>query len=127
MQKLVIVSWVLKALGIVLVLLMLFGHEIVLNLFPGLEGMSINPFFYLGILLYAAGAVIYFFVNQKERAERRRREIEESYKAAGLGDSSDESDDDSDDSATEGTESETAVENKEGHGVESAGENSNEK
>jgi hypothetical protein len=125
MQKLVIISWVLKALGIVLVLLMLFGHEIVLNLFPGLEGMSINPFFYLGILFYAAGAVIYFFVNKKERAERRRREIEESYKAAGFGDSDDE--DDSDDSTTEGTESETAVENKDDSGVESAGENSNEK
>lgn len=124
MQKLVIVSWVLKALGIVLVLLMLFGHEIVLNLFPGLEGMSINPFFYLGILFYAAGAVIYFFVNKKERAECRRREIEESYKAAGFGDSDD---DDSDDSATEGTKSEAAVENKDDSGVESAGENSNEK
>ena len=127
MQKLVIISWVLKALGIVLVLLMLFGHEIVLNLFPGLEGMSINPFFYLGILFYAAGAVIYFFVNKKERAERRRREIEESYKAAGFGDSDDEDDDDSDDSTTEGTKSETAVENKDDSGVESAGENSNEK
>ena len=122
MKKLVIASWVLKALGIVLVLLMLFGHEIVLNLFPGLEGMSINPFFYSGILCYAAGAVIYFFVNKKERAERRRREIEESYKAAGFGDSSDESDDE----ATDGAEDETAA-NKDVRGVESAGENPNEK
>jgi hypothetical protein len=105
MKKLVIVSWVLKALGIVLVLLMLFGHEIVLNLFPGLEGMSINPFFYAGIVFYAAGAVIYFFVNKKEKAERRRREIEESYRSAGLGDSFDSDSDDS--------------------GVESASENSN--
>ena len=127
MRKLVIVSWVLKALGIVLILLMLFGHEIVLNLFPGLEGMSINPFFYLGILFYAAGAVIYFFVNKKERAERRRREIEESYKAAGFGDSDDESGEESGDAATDGAEGETGAENKEGRGVESAGENSNEK
>ncbi len=124
MKKLVIISWVLKALGIVLVLLMLFGHEIVLNLFPGLEGMSINPFFYLGILFYAAGAVIYFFVNKKERAERRRREIEESYKAAGFGDSDDDNGEESGDAATESV---TGAENKEGRGVESAGENSNEK
>lgn len=104
MQKIVIVTWVLKALGFILVLLSLFGHEIILNVFPGLEGMSINPIFYSGIVIYLVGAVIYFFVNKKERADRRRRQIEESYKAAGLGDSSD----DSDDSATEGAESESA-------------------
>ena len=108
MQKIVIVTWVLKALGFILVLLSLFGHEIILNVFPGLEGMSINPIFYSGIVIYLVGAVIYFFVNKKERADRRRRQIEESYKAAGLGDSSDDSDDDSDDSATEGAKSETA-------------------
>jgi predicted membrane channel-forming protein YqfA (hemolysin III family) len=108
MQKIVIVTWVLKALGFILVLLSLFGHEIILNVFPGLEGMSINPIFYSGIVIYLVGAVIYFFVNKKERADRRRRQIEESYKVAGLGDSSDDSDDDSDDSATEGAKSESA-------------------
>lgn len=108
MKKIVIVTWVLKALGFILVLLSLFGHEIILNVFPGLEGMSINPIFYSGIVIYLVGAVIYFFVNKKERADRRRRQIEESYKAAGLGDSSDDSDDDSDDSATEGAKSESA-------------------
>jgi len=92
MQKLVIVTYVLRALGFILVLLSLFGHEIILNLFPGLEGMSINPIFYSGIIVYLLGAVIYFFINKKEKAERRRREIEESYKAAGFGDSDDSSD-----------------------------------
>ena len=58
MRKLVIVTYVLRALGFVLVLLMLFGHSIVLNLFPGLEGHSINPLFYTGIVCYAVGAVI---------------------------------------------------------------------
>ena len=72
--------------------------------------MSINPIFYSGIVIYLVGAVIYFFVNKKERADRRRRQIEESYKAAGLGDS-DDSSDESDDSATEGAESESADEN----------------
>jgi predicted membrane channel-forming protein YqfA (hemolysin III family) len=95
MQKLVIVTYVLRGLGFILVLLSLFGHEIILNLFPGLEGMSINPIFYSGIVVYLIGAVIYFFINKKEKAERRRREIEESYKRAGL----DGSDDDSEDSA----------------------------
>ena len=122
MKKLVIVSWVLKALGIVLVLLMLFGHEIVLNVFPGLEGMSINPFFYAGIVFYAAGAVIYFFVNKKEKEERRRREIEESYKSAGFGDS-DENGDSSDSDSLDSDSDESGVESA----SEISNDNSNEK
>ena len=77
MKKLVIVTYVLRALGFVLVLLSLFGHSMILNMFPGLEGKSINPIFYSGIVCYAVGAVVYFFINKKERADRRRREIEE--------------------------------------------------
>ena len=77
MRKLVIVTYVLRGLGFVLVLLSLFGHNVILNLFPGLEGQSINPIFYSGIAVYLVGAIIYFFVNKKEKAERRRREIEE--------------------------------------------------
>lgn len=82
MRKLVIVTYVLRALGFVLVLLSLFGHSVILNLFPGLEGQSINPIFYSGILCYAVGAVMYFFINKKEKAERRRREIEEAEERA---------------------------------------------
>jgi mannose/fructose/N-acetylgalactosamine-specific phosphotransferase system component IIC len=77
MRKLVIVTYVLRALGFVLVLLMLFGHSIVLNLFPGLEGQSINPIFYAGIACYALGAIIHFFIKKKEREERRREKIAE--------------------------------------------------
>ena len=77
MRKLVIVTYVLRGLGFVLVLLSLFGHNVILNLFPGLEGQSINPIFYSGIVVYLVGAVIYFLVNKKLRAEKRRREIEE--------------------------------------------------
>ena len=77
MNKLVIVTYVLRGLGFVLVLLSLFGHSVLLNLFPGLEGTSINPIFYSGLCVYFIGAIIYFFVNKKIRAERRRREIEE--------------------------------------------------
>jgi predicted membrane channel-forming protein YqfA (hemolysin III family) len=82
MRKLVIVTYVLRGLGFVLVLLSLFGHNVILNLFPGLEGQSINPIFYSGIAVYLVGAVIYFFVNKKEKAERRRREIEEATERA---------------------------------------------
>ena len=77
MQKLVIVTFVLRALGFVLEILSLFGHEVILNVFPGLEGTSINPIFYSGIAVYFVGAVIYFFVNKKIRADKRRQEIEE--------------------------------------------------
>jgi predicted membrane channel-forming protein YqfA (hemolysin III family) len=82
MQKLVIVTFVLRALGFVLVLLSLFGHDIILNVFPGLEGMSINPIFYSGIGVYFVGALIYFFVNKKRRADRRREEIAEAEQRA---------------------------------------------
>ena len=82
MRKLVIVTYVLRGLGFVLVLLSLFGHSLILNVFPGLEGTSINPIFYSGIAVYLVGAVIYFFVNKKEKAERRRREIEEAEERA---------------------------------------------
>ena len=77
MKKMVIVTYVLRGLGFVLVLLSLFGHSVILNLFPGLEGHSINPIFYTGIVCYAIGAIVYFFINKKEKADRRRREIEE--------------------------------------------------
>ena len=82
MNKVVIVTYVLRALGFVLVLLSLFGHSIILNVFPGLEGESINPIFYSGIVCYAAGAITYFFVNKKRRADRRRMEIEEAEERA---------------------------------------------
>ncbi|MCQ2123376.1 MAG: hypothetical protein MJZ25_04245 [Fibrobacter sp.] len=82
MKKLAIATYVLRALGFILVFLSLFGHTLILNVFPGLEGQSINPIFYSGIVVYLVGAVIYFFINKKERADRRRREIEEAEERA---------------------------------------------
>lgn len=98
MNKLIIVTYVLRGLGFVLVLLSLFGHSVLLNLFPGLEGQSINPIFYSGIAVYLMGAVIYFFVNKKERAEKRKRDIAEATSRAFGGDG------DSETSSTEGQE-----------------------
>lgn len=86
MNKLIIVTYVLRGLGFVLVLLSLFGHSLLLNLFPGLEGQSINPIFYSGIAVYLIGAVIYFFVNKKLRAEKRKRDIAEATSRAFGGD-----------------------------------------
>lgn len=82
MKKLVIVTYVLRALGFVLVLLSLFGHSVILNVFPGLEGKSINPIFYSGLVVYLVGAVIYFVINKKEKEDRRRRMIEEAQERA---------------------------------------------
>lgn len=78
MNKIVIVTYVIRALGFVLVLLSLFGHNLILNIFPGLEGHSINPIFYSGIVVYLVGAVMYFFVNKKIRAERNRTGVDKS-------------------------------------------------
>lgn len=77
MNKLIVATYVLRGLGFILVLLSLFGHSVLLNLFPGLEGQSINPIFYSGIAVYLLGAVIYFFVNKKLREDKRKREVAE--------------------------------------------------
>ena len=79
MNKLVIMTFVFRVLGLVLIVLGLsgFGHNLIYNTFPGLEGYSLNPVSYSGIAIYMIGAVIYFFVNKKRRADRRREEIEE--------------------------------------------------
>ena len=84
MQKLIITTFVLRVLGLALIVLGLsgFGHNLIYNTFPGLEGYSLNPVCYGGIVIYVAGALIYFFVNKKRRADRRRGEIEEAEERA---------------------------------------------
>ena len=84
MNKLVIMTFVFRVLGLVLIVLGLsgFGHNLIYNAFPGLEGYSLNPVCYSGIVIYVIGAVIYFFVNKKRRADRRREEIEDAEERA---------------------------------------------
>lgn len=82
MKKLTIATYVLRILGVALILLCFLGKDLILNVFPGLEGHSINPFFYLGAVVYMVGAVIYFFINKKMRADRRAREIEDARRKA---------------------------------------------
>ena len=84
MQKLIITTFVLRVLGLALIVLGLsgFGHNLIYNTFPGLEGYSLNPVCYSGIVIYIVGALIYFFVNKKRRADRRREEIEDAEERA---------------------------------------------
>ncbi|MBR4786185.1 MAG: hypothetical protein IK012_13180 [Fibrobacter sp.] len=98
MQKLIIATFVLRVLGLVLIVLGLsaFGHNLIYNTFPGLEGYSLNPVSYLGILIYIVGALIYFFVNKKRRADRRREEIEEAEDRAFRSSAKEETKDDQD-------------------------------
>lgn len=89
MNKLIILTFVLRGLGFVLIVLsILAGNGYLMNLFPGLEETAfnsrsfLNPFFISGVVVYFVGAIVYFFVNKQIRAERRRREIEEAEERA---------------------------------------------
>jgi len=59
MSKIVVLTYVLRVLGTIFVLFYFFGNSLIYNLFPGLEGMSLNPVFYLGIAFYILGASLY--------------------------------------------------------------------
>ncbi|MCF0214964.1 MAG: hypothetical protein HUK21_00640 [Fibrobacteraceae bacterium] len=77
MHKITILTYVLRLLGLVLILLALFGGGVLYNLFPGLEGQSTNPFFYGGVVLYMLGAVAYYFISRREKALKRKAKAEE--------------------------------------------------
>lgn len=77
MQKLVILSFVLRAFGFVAVLVYFFGSDgWISDTFPGLE--TKNPIFYTGLVSYLIGAVVYYFVNRKIRADKRKQDAVES-------------------------------------------------
>ncbi|MFA6341661.1 MAG: hypothetical protein WCX75_02270 [Fibrobacteraceae bacterium] len=74
MDKKIILTYALRVLGVVLVLVYFFGGNLVFNLFPGLEGKSLNPVFYVGVLFYFAGAALYYLFNRKDRKSRNHGE-----------------------------------------------------
>lgn len=74
MNKKIILTYVLRVLGVVLVLVYFFGGNLVFNLFPGLEGKSLNPVFYVGVLFYFAGAALYYLFNRQNRKSRNHGE-----------------------------------------------------
>ncbi len=67
-----ILSWILRGLGALAVLVYFFGAPLLCDWFPGLIGKSINPIFYSGILLYVCGAVYYRILYRKEMKARRQ-------------------------------------------------------
>ncbi len=74
MNKKIMVTYVLRVLGVILVLIYFFGGSVVFNLFPGLEGKSLNPVFYVGVLFYFAGAALYYLFNRQERESKSHGE-----------------------------------------------------
>lgn len=81
MKNQYIVSWILRGLGAVAVLGYFFGAAKIAEWFPGLIGKSLVPLFYVGVVLYIAGAVYYRILFSKERKERERSRKEEEKKA----------------------------------------------
>ncbi len=65
MNKKIIVTYALRVLGVLLVLVYFFGHPILNRMFPGFPISSLNYFFYAGLLCYLVGAVLYYAFNRK--------------------------------------------------------------
>lgn len=68
----VIGTYVLRVLGVFFVLIYFFGANVLYNLFPGLEGYSLNPVFYTGIFFYFLGALIYYFLRKRLQKSSRK-------------------------------------------------------
>lgn len=77
-----ILSWILRGLGVLAVLVYFFGATQIGEWFPGLIGKSLNPVFYTGIALYVVGAVYYRILFKKERKQQIQEHLEEKAKAA---------------------------------------------
>lgn len=65
MDKKVGMTYALRILGVLLVLMYFFGHPLLNRIFPGFPVSSLNYFFYTGLLVYLVGAVLYYVFNRK--------------------------------------------------------------
>jgi predicted membrane channel-forming protein YqfA (hemolysin III family) len=65
MEKKIVLTYALRILGVILVLVYFFGHPLLNRLFPGFPVSSLNYFFYAGLLVYLVGAVLYYVFNRK--------------------------------------------------------------
>lgn len=65
MDKKVGMTYALRILGVLLVLMYFFGHPLLDWIFPGFPVSSLDYFFYVGLLVYLVGAVLYYFFNRK--------------------------------------------------------------
>ncbi len=65
MEKKIVLTYALRILGVILVLMYFCGHPLLNRLFPGFPVSSLNYFFYAGLLVYLVGAVLYYVFNRK--------------------------------------------------------------
>ena len=65
MDKKIVLTYALRVLGVLLVLVYFFGHPMLNRIFPGFPISSLNYFFYAGLLCYLIGAVLYYVFNRK--------------------------------------------------------------
>ena len=52
MDKKIVLTYGLRLLGVILVLMYFFGHPLLNRIFPGFPISSLNYFFYAGLLCY---------------------------------------------------------------------------
>ncbi len=69
-------TYVLRVLGAILVIAYFLGGSVLYNLFPGLEGASLNPVFYTGIAFYVLGALLYYLVRNRKQPSSRDNDDE---------------------------------------------------
>ncbi|MDR1760143.1 MAG: hypothetical protein LBR60_06425 [Fibrobacter sp.] len=72
----VMATYILRVLGAILVIAYFLGGTVLYNLFPALEGASLNPVFYAGIAFYAFGAIIYYLARNRKQPSSRDHEDE---------------------------------------------------
>ncbi len=65
MDKKIGVTYALRILGALLVLVYFFGHPLLNWIFPGFPVSSLSYFFYAGLVTYLIGAVLYYVFNRK--------------------------------------------------------------
>lgn len=65
MDKKIVLTFLFRLVGVVLVLVYFFGHPLLNRLFPGFPVSSLNYFFYAGLGFYLVGAVLYYVFRRK--------------------------------------------------------------
>ncbi|MCK9182120.1 MAG: hypothetical protein M0P13_04465 [Fibrobacteraceae bacterium] len=65
-NKKIVLTYAFRVIGVVLVLFYFFGKNLLYRTFPGLQGYTLSSMFYIGVLIYFAGAVLYYIFNRKK-------------------------------------------------------------
>lgn len=64
MNRKIGLTYALRLLGVILVLIYFFGHPLLNRLSPGFPVSSLNYFFYSGLGCYLVGAILYYFFKR---------------------------------------------------------------